>query len=58
MVLYDYRCSACGNIFERDHGMNESPEIICRCGGECKRYFGNCDAAISFKGKGFYVNDK
>ena len=38
MASYDYECKECSNVQEVQHGMNESPEIVCeKCGGETKR---------------------
>ncbi|MGH7833530.1 MAG: FmdB family zinc ribbon protein [Candidatus Binatia bacterium] len=38
MPTYDYRCGACGNIFEASHGMREAPAVECaECGLPAKR---------------------
>ena len=56
MPLYDYKCSACGNIREVRHGFNESHSEPCpACGGTMSRVFN--PAPILFKGSGFYVTD-
>ena len=33
MARYDYKCSSCGNVFEVEHPMSETPEVVCpNCG--------------------------
>jgi putative FmdB family regulatory protein len=56
MARYDYKCSACGQVFEVEHPMSEKPEISCpSCGAHADRVF---DASgISFTGSGFYNTD-
>ncbi|MBL8032419.1 MAG: zinc ribbon domain-containing protein, partial [Leptospiraceae bacterium] len=29
MPTYDYKCADCGRIFEKFHGMNETPQVSC-----------------------------
>ena len=56
MLLYDYRCSACGAVREVRHGFDERVSDPCAaCGGELVRVFN--PAPILFKGSGFYVTD-
>jgi putative FmdB family regulatory protein len=33
-MVYDYKCTKCGNVEEQYHGMNESPEFKCSLCGE------------------------
>jgi putative FmdB family regulatory protein len=58
MPTYDYKCSDCGRIFEKFHGMNEKPQVECP---ECRSFNTgkqmSLGAGIVFKGAGFYVND-
>jgi putative FmdB family regulatory protein len=57
MPSYDYKCDACGNVFEAFHSMNDKPIETCgKCGSPVRRLFGG-SAGIIFKGSGFYVND-
>lgn len=57
MARYDYRCAACGDVFEVEHAMGEKPEVKCpKCGGEAERVFGA--SGIVFKGSGFYNTDQ
>lgn len=36
MPTYDYRCSACDNVFERMRPINERHTAECMCGGIAK----------------------
>ena len=27
MARYDYKCTSCGNVFEVEHPMSETPEV-------------------------------
>ena len=29
MARYDYKCTSCGNVFEVEHPMSETPEVVC-----------------------------
>ena len=58
MPTYDYECRECGQIFESFHGINESPQIVCKkchSANTFKKISGG--AGIHFKGSGFYVTD-
>jgi putative FmdB family regulatory protein len=59
MPKYDYRCSTCGHVEEREFSILEVPEVIevCPdCGfGPLKKVI--LPAAVSFKGSGFYKTD-
>jgi putative FmdB family regulatory protein len=39
MPAYDYQCKSCGIVEEHVHGMNETPEIKCSCGGLMEKTF-------------------
>ena len=58
MPNYDYRCSDCGQIFEKFHGMNENPSFECpNCSSaNVSKKIGK-GAGIVFKGSGFYITD-
>ena len=57
MARYDYRCSACGNVFEVEHGMTEHPAVACpACGGMADKVFSA--SGIKFEGSGFYNTDQ
>lgn len=56
MPLYEYRCSACGQTVDIQHGFKETVSQPCAaCGGPLQRVFN--PAGIVFKGSGFYVTD-
>lgn len=56
MARYDYRCSACGEVFEMEHGMTERPEVTCpTCGAPAEKVFSA--SGIKFEGSGFYNTD-
>lgn len=56
MARYDYRCTACGEVFEVEHPMGERPEITCpTCGAAAERVF--APSGIAFHGSGFYNTD-
>jgi len=54
--LYEYRCKACGHVFEKIQSFS-APELKeCPvCQGEVERLLSA--PAIQFKGAGWYVND-
>ena len=57
MPRYDYRCTACGNRFEVEHGMREHPETTCPlCGSPAERVLSA--SGIVLKGSGFYNTDQ
>lgn len=58
MPTYDYKCADCGRLFEKFHGMNEQPQVICpECQSANTARQVSLGAGIVFKGAGFYVND-
>ncbi len=58
MPTYDYKCADCGRIFEKFHGMNETPQVACpECTSVNTSRQVSLGAGIVFKGAGFYVND-
>lgn len=57
MPTYEYKCTNCGNIFERFQSIKETPYTECpECNGLVKRLIG-AGAGILFKGSGFYITD-
>ncbi|MBN2415006.1 zinc ribbon domain-containing protein [bacterium] len=57
MPNYDYKCQACGHVFEEFQAMTDEPLQQCpECGGEVKRLIG-AGAGLIFKGSGFYITD-
>jgi putative FmdB family regulatory protein len=56
LPLYAYRCTQCGNRFEKIQNFSADPETICaKCGGALERPL--TAPALQFKGAGWYVND-
>lgn len=50
MPTYEYKCSACGNTFERFHSMTADPVKTCpQCGGKVQRLISG-GAGIVLKG--------
>lgn len=57
MARYDYKCSSCGNVFEVEHPMSETPEVVCpSCGAPAAKTFST--SGIKFEGSGFYNTDQ
>ena len=57
MPTYNYRCKKCGDELEAFHGMTESPDIKCQCGGDTYKIISSIEG-VHFKGNGFYKNSK
>ncbi|MFQ6039011.1 MAG: FmdB family zinc ribbon protein [Candidatus Aminicenantales bacterium] len=56
MPLYEYRCTACGAVFELVQSVHEAPLTACnRCGGPVHKILS--PPALQFKGNGWYVTD-
>ncbi|MCK5832444.1 zinc ribbon domain-containing protein [bacterium] len=57
MPTYEYKCKACGYVFEEFQKISDSPLCVCpKCGGELKRVIYGGSGVI-FKGSGWYVTD-
>jgi putative FmdB family regulatory protein len=56
MPIYEYKCCACPNKFEKIQKLGDPAVSVCPlCGGSVTKCYSV--PAISFKGKGFYVTD-
>lgn len=56
LPLYEYRCTQCGNRFEKIQSFKSKPLTECpKCGGPLVRPL--TAPALQFKGAGWYVND-
>ena len=54
--LYEYRCTACGHVFERIQSFSAPEQSECpKCGKVGERMLSA--PAIQFKGSGFYLTD-
>jgi len=56
MALYEYKCSKCGNRYEKVQSMNSKSDTICsKCYGKVEKVL--FPSALQFKGSGWYVTD-
>ena len=56
MPLYEYKCEACGNRFEKIVKFSDPPIETCpECGGRVHKLLSS--PAIQFKGSGWYITD-
>lgn len=56
MPLYEYRCTQCGNRYEKIQSFSAEPDTVCpKCGGKVERPL--TAPALQFKGAGWYIND-
>ena len=56
MPLYEYKCEACGNRFEKIQKFSDPPVHDCpNCGKESRRLVSS--PAFQFKGSGWYITD-
>lgn len=56
MPKYDYRCTACGHVYEKREGFDAPAVQTCpRCEGVARRVL--TAPAIVFKGSGWYITD-
>lgn len=56
LPLYEYRCTECGNRYEKIQKLSEAPDTACpKCGGKVERPLSA--PALQFKGAGWYIND-
>lgn len=56
MPLYEYKCSACGGLFEVIQKFSDLPLTTHeKCGGPVERQIST--SAFQFKGSGWYVTD-
>jgi putative FmdB family regulatory protein len=57
MPTYDYRCTACGHVFELFHSIKDDSVKFCpECGAPAERVPSG-GAGLLFKGSGFYITD-
>lgn len=53
-MTYEYECEKCGAVNEVEHGMNDTPDVLCQtCGGKTRRLVTGGTGYI-FKCGGFY----
>lgn len=57
MPLYAYRCTTCGNKFEKIQNFSAEPESICPKCGNATLIRPLTAPRLNFKGAGWYIND-
>ncbi len=57
MPLYAYRCTSCGNKFEKIQNFSAEPETICPKCGNATLIRPLTAPRLNFKGAGWYIND-
>lgn len=58
MPTYEYRCAACGHVFERFQKMSDDPVRGCPgCGREAAERLISSGGGLVFRGSGFYATD-
>jgi putative FmdB family regulatory protein len=56
LPLYEYRCTQCGNRYEKIQSFSAELDTVCpKCGGKVERPL--TAPALQFKGAGWYIND-
>ncbi len=56
MPAYDYRCTACDQVFEVNRSIGDDSTVTCpSCNGETRKVFS--PVGVVFKGSGFYNTD-
>jgi putative FmdB family regulatory protein len=56
MPLYEYRCSKCGNVFEKIQKFSDAPLTVHEdCGGAVEKLISR--SAFALKGSGWYATD-
>jgi putative FmdB family regulatory protein len=56
LPLYEYRCTQCGNRYEKIQSFSSELDTVCpKCGGKVERPL--TAPALQFKGAGWYIND-
>ena len=54
---YEYECNECGYIFDKVHGMKETPPVKCPdCKGKAEKNICQ-NIGFKFKGAGFHCTD-
>ncbi len=57
MPLYAYRCTSCGNKFEKIQNFSAEPETVCPKCGKTTLIRPLTAPRLNFKGAGWYIND-
>ena len=57
MPLYAYRCTSCGNKFEKIQNFSAEPETVCPKCGNATLIRPLTAPRLNLKGAGWYIND-
>ena len=57
MPIYEYKCSECGNVYEKRQKFSDTPDSECSCEKKASVFRVTSVPALVFKGSGWYIND-
>jgi putative FmdB family regulatory protein len=57
MPIYEYKCSECGNIYEKRQKFTDLPDTECPACQKPSVHRLTSAPALVFKGSGWYIND-
>lgn len=57
MPIYEYKCSECGNVYEKRQKFSDPVDTVCNCEKKAPVFRLTSAPALVFKGSGWYVND-
>lgn len=57
MPIYEYKCSECGNVYEKRQKFSDPVDTVCNCEKQAPVTRLTSAPALVFKGSGWYIND-
>lgn len=57
MPIYEYKCSECGNVYEKRQKFSDPADTTCNCEKQAPVFRVTSAPALVFKGSGWYIND-
>ena len=57
MPIYEYKCSQCGNTYEKRQKFSDAVDTECNCEKKAPVHRLTSAPALVFKGSGWYIND-
>ncbi len=57
MPIYEYKCSDCGNVYEKRQKFSDPVDVTCNCEKKAPVSRLTSAPALVFKGSGWYIND-
>lgn len=57
MPIYEYKCSDCGNVYEKRQKFSDPVDTACHCEKKAPVSRLTSAPALVFKGSGWYIND-